>query len=118
VGATVTAIITLAAYKLARLTMARDRLQWVIFTVMAVTTAWTETEIGWLFVLAGIVAMVVQAPAAFLRRPRAACLALAITPDLLGQILWFFTKAGAFVFGSGLAIAPFLYGGSSSSTAG
>ena len=26
------------------------------------------------------------------------------------EILWFFTKAGAFVFGSGLAIVPFLYG--------
>jgi chromate transporter len=26
-------------------------------------------------------------------------------------LLWFFTKAGAFVFGSGLAIVPFLYGG-------
>jgi chromate transporter len=30
---------------------------------------------------------------------------------VLAQILWFFTKAGAFVFGSGLAIVPFLYGG-------
>lgn len=29
----------------------------------------------------------------------------------LWQIVWFFTKAGAFVFGSGLAIVPFLYGG-------
>jgi chromate transporter len=29
----------------------------------------------------------------------------------LGKIAWFFTKAGAFVFGSGLAIVPFLYGG-------
>src|SRR5688500_115 len=29
----------------------------------------------------------------------------------LAQIAWFFTKAGAFVFGSGLAIVPFLYGG-------
>jgi chromate transporter len=27
------------------------------------------------------------------------------------ELLWFFTKAGAFVFGSGLAIVPFLYGG-------
>jgi chromate transporter len=27
------------------------------------------------------------------------------------QIWWFFLKAGAFVFGSGLAIVPFLYGG-------
>jgi chromate transporter len=29
----------------------------------------------------------------------------------LRQIGWFFFKAGAFVFGSGLAIVPFLYGG-------
>src|SRR4030095_738606 len=29
----------------------------------------------------------------------------------LWQIAIFFTKAGAFVFGSGLAIVPFLYGG-------
>jgi chromate transporter len=31
--------------------------------------------------------------------------------DTLGQIALFFAKAGAFVFGSGLAIVPFLYGG-------
>jgi chromate transporter len=31
--------------------------------------------------------------------------------DLLAQILLFFTKAGAFVFGSGLAIVPFLQQG-------
>ncbi|MGR5559989.1 chromate transporter, partial [Vibrio fortis] len=30
---------------------------------------------------------------------------------LLSQIGVFFAKAGAFVFGSGLAIVPFLYGG-------
>ena len=29
----------------------------------------------------------------------------------VGEIFWFFFKAGAFVFGSGLAIVPFLYGG-------
>jgi chromate transporter len=33
------------------------------------------------------------------------------TAQTLGQIALFFTKAGAFVFGSGLAIVPFLYGG-------
>jgi chromate transporter len=111
VGATVIGIITIAAYKLAKLTMAKDRLQWTIFAVMAVTTAWTESEIGWLFILCGVVALVAQAPPAFLRRPRSACLAVIVTPEILGQILWFFTKAGAFVFGSGLAIVPFLYGG-------
>jgi chromate transporter len=111
VGAAVIAIITCAAWRLARLTASRDPLQWAIFAVMAVVTARTESEIAVLFVLAGVVAIVVQAPPAFLRRARPACLALVATPELVGQLLWYFTKAGAFVFGSGLAIVPFLYGG-------
>ena len=111
VGAVVIGIITIAAYKLAKLTMANDRLQWVIFAVMALVTAWTESEILWLFVLCGVAAMLVQAPPACLQRSAPACFAVVATPDLLGQILWFFAKAGAFVFGSGLAIVPFLYGG-------
>ena len=111
VGAAVIGIIVLAAYKLAKLTMAKDRLQWVIFAVMAVVTAWTESEILWLFLLSGVVAIVAQAPPAWLKRPAPACLAVAATPELLAQILIFFAKAGAFVFGSGLAIVPFLYGG-------
>jgi chromate transporter len=111
VGAAVIGIIVLAAYKLAKLTMAKDRLQWVIFAVMAVVTAWTESEIVWLFLLCGVAAIVGQAPPAWLRRSAPACLAVAATPELLAQILVFFAKAGAFVFGSGLAIVPFLYGG-------
>jgi chromate transporter len=35
----------------------------------------------------------------------------ASTTATIGQIFWFFAKAGAVVFGSGLAIVPFLYGG-------
>jgi chromate transporter len=111
VGAAVIGIIVLAAYKLAKLTMAKDKLQWVIFAVMAVVTAWTESEILWLFLLSGVVAMVAQAPPAWLKRSAPVCFAVAATPDLLVQILVFFAKAGAFVFGSGLAIVPFLYGG-------
>ena len=111
VGAAVIGIIVLAAYKLAKLTMAKDRLQWAIFAVMAVVTAWMESEVVWLFVLSGVVAMVAQAPPAWLKRGAPACLAVAVTPEVLAQIMWFFTKAGAFVFGSGLAIVPFLYGG-------
>jgi chromate transporter len=110
VGAAVIAIITLAAWKLAKLTMAKDRLQWLIFAVMGIVTAWAESELVSLFVLSGVVALVLQAPPEFLRRARAACLVLA-PPDVLLQVLWFFAKAGAFVFGSGLAIVPFLYGG-------
>src|SRR5258708_13513749 len=33
------------------------------------------------------------------------------TAATLGSLFLFFLKAGAFVFGSGLAIVPFLYGG-------
>jgi chromate transporter len=111
VGAAVIGIIVLAAYKLAKLTMAKDKIQWVIFGVMAIVTAWTESEILSLFLLSGVVAMVAQAPPAWLKRSAPACLAVAATPELLAQILLFFAKAGAFVFGSGLAIVPFLYGG-------
>jgi chromate transporter len=111
VGAVVIGIIVVAAGKLAKLTLAKARLQWAIFAVMAVVTAWTESEYLALFLLSGVVAMVAQAPPAWLKRSAPACLAVAVTPELLAQILWFFTKAGAFVFGSGLAIVPFLYGG-------
>ena len=111
VGAAVIGIIVLAAYKLAKLTMAKDRLQWAIFAVMAVVTAWTESEILWLFLLSGVLAIVAQAPPAWLKRSAPACFAVAATPELLAQILVFFAKAGAFIFGSGLAIVPFLYGG-------
>jgi chromate transporter len=111
VGATVIGIITIAAYKLAKLTMARDRLQWLIFAGLAVFTAWTESESILLFLASGLVAMVALAPPAWMKRSAPACFVVAVTPGLLAEIMWFFTKAGAFVFGSGLAIVPFLYGG-------
>jgi chromate transporter len=43
--------------------------------------------------------------------PATASLAGSMDTALLTQIAIFFAKAGAFVFGSGLAIVPFLYGG-------
>ena len=58
VGAAVIGIITIAAWKLARLTLSKDRLQWLIFSVMAVVTGWTESELVSLFVLCGVVALV------------------------------------------------------------
>jgi chromate transporter len=110
VGAAVIGIISRAAWKLAALTLARDRVQWVIFAVMGGVTAWTESEIAVLFVLCGVASWLVRTPPAWIRRPSAACLSVAL-PEVLAQLAWFFTKAGAVVFGSGLAIVPFLYGG-------
>ncbi len=111
VGAAVIGIIAIAAFRLGRLTLARDRLQWAIFGVMAAVTAGTESEILWLFLLGGVASAVRHAPPAWLKRAASACVAVAASPELLAQLLWFFAKAGAFVFGSGLAIVPFLYGG-------
>ena len=126
VGAAVIGIIVRSAWKLGTMTMAGDRLLWGIFAVMGLVTAWTESEIGVLFVLCGVFVLLVQAPPqrllglagsrkAFWSAPWPILLltgmgATATFPVLL-DILWFFTKAGAFVFGSGLAIVPFLYGG-------
>jgi chromate transporter len=127
VGAVVIGIIVRAAYRLTRLTVGTDRLLWVICGGMALVTAWTESEVATLFVLCGVLALLVQAPPRWpgrLRRvgtpvwvgslPSAAWLfGLAGTESAqtLARLFWFFAKAGAFVFGSGLAIVPFLYGG-------
>ncbi|HZI22214.1 MAG TPA: chromate transporter, partial [Gemmatimonadales bacterium] len=43
IGAAVIAIIARSALKLVRMTLGRDRLLWVLFTVSALVTAWTET---------------------------------------------------------------------------
>jgi chromate transporter len=119
IGAAVIAIIARSALKLARMTLARDWLLWTIFAVSAVVTGWTESEIVWVFLLSGVVAMLVRTPF------RRGASALSIFPmywlfagldgpataAVLWKILWFFTGAGAVVFGSGLAIVPFLHGG-------
>jgi len=110
VNAAVIAIIVRAGSKLARFTLGRERLLWAVFVLMTVVTAWSESEILTLFVLCGVATLVVQAPPAFLRKAPSACVGVA-APVLLAELLWFFAKAGAFVFGSGLAIVPFLYGG-------
>ena len=119
VGAAVVAILARSAYKLTRTTLKADYLLWVLFTLSAVATAWTKSEIIWLFVLCGIVAMIVKT-----RMRSSASVALPagltwLTAGIHGSaslktgfgLFTFFLKAGAFVFGSGLAIVPFLYGG-------
>src|SRR6266481_560046 len=116
IGASVIAIIARSAYKLTKLTLGKDKLLWGIFVVLAVTTAWTSREIVWLFLVAGVVALLVKAmptraqvetirPSVWLFGP-----ALAGGSGLFGIFLYF-AKAGMFVFGSGLAVVPFLYGG-------
>src|SRR5918911_841482 len=62
VGAAVIAIIARSAYKLVRKTVGNDLLLWLLFGVSALVTEWTESEIFWVFVASGVVAMLVKAP--------------------------------------------------------
>jgi len=121
IGAAVIAIIVRSAIKLVRTTVRNDLLLWLIFAVLAITTAWTQSEIIWLFILCGVVAMFIKAPP-LLSRNQTGLLLVSVNPLLVGihgiatattvaALFLFFLKAGAFVFGSGLAIVPFLYGG-------
>jgi len=120
-GAAVIAIIARSAYKLIRSTLKNDRLLWIIFFVLAITTAWKEAEIISLFLFCGLVSMLIKAPPSlsWLKRIPIHLAAkkrwfIGISSagsSVLGTLFLFFLKAGAFVFGSGLAIVPFLYGG-------
>jgi chromate transporter len=121
IGGSIIGIITISTYKLTSKTLGKDWLLWSILLVSAATTVVTESEAVLLFLAAGFIAWFAKAPPHWLSRggTAAAILPLAALTDSatqatdhrLWQIFWFFTKAGAFVFGSGLAIVPFLYGG-------
>lgn len=119
IGSAVIAIVGRSAWKLSKMSLSKDRLMWAIFAVSALVTAWTESEIVWLFVGAGILAMVVKAPPKSAIGPASFAIPLwtltgihgPATAGTLATIGWYFAEAGAFVFGSGLAIVPFLHGG-------
>ncbi len=121
IGAAVIGIIVKSAYKLARNTLKNKKLLWGIFIVMCAVTALEEREIVWLFILSGIIALFVLAPPkVFLNRAHSLALPVGTVlfqlPALsnsssFASILLYFAKAGAFVFGSGLAVVPFLHGG-------
>ncbi|MFM9901836.1 MAG: chromate transporter [Polaromonas sp.] len=122
VGAAVIGIIAISAHKLTVKSVGQDKLLWAIFLVLAAVTVITESEIAWLFLAAGVLVWLVRAPpkrwgggglAALAPVDLAPASGLLTTLDwtLLTQLGVFFAKAGAFVFGSGLAIVPFLYGG-------
>ena len=120
VSAAVIGIIAISGYKLTIKSVGTDKLLWAIYLALAVVTVITESEIAWLFLAAGILVWFWRAPPQWLKSghlPAAAAVSLPAGPalsaldwPLLLQIGVFFAKAGAFVFGSGLAIVPFLYG--------
>jgi chromate transporter len=120
VGAAVIGIIAISAYKLTTKNIGKDKLLWAIFLVSAAMTVITQSENVWIFLGAGVLVWLWRAPPKSwfggrvhsVAAPVAGLLALgAVDWHTLGQIGAFFAYAGSFVFGSGLAIVPFLYGG-------
>src|SRR6266487_1444310 len=84
IGAAVIAIIVRSAIKLVRTTVGKDWLLWTIFAALAITTAWTKSEIVWLFVLCGFIAMLLKAPPSLPTRETPLMLLGGINPLLRG----------------------------------
>ena len=125
IGAAVIAIIARSAVRLTRTTLGHDRLLWTLFLVSAVVTVWTESEIVWVFVASGVVRLLAASPNLMRLRIPALLVAPGETLERLAPMLGgaalpaataatlfvYFAGAGLFVFGSGLAIVPFLHAG-------
>lgn len=118
VGAAVIGIIIMSSYKLTLKSVGKIKLEslkqnwllWLFYAASILVTVITKSENVLLFIAAGLIYMFIKAPPAWIKKPIAAnSIFLGITGfwqlewNTLGKIGWFFTKAGAFAFGSGLA---------------
>lgn len=126
VGATVIGVMVVSSFQLTIKTVSRINvsairahwLLWMAYLGGVAITVITGAEPLWWLLFSGLVVMLIKAPR---RRRTGNALAggflLGISgfwrfdPGNLEKISLFFLKAGAFVFGSGLAIVPFLHGG-------
>ena len=119
IGPAVIALIVRGAWKLVRVTVRSDRRLLVIFAAVAVITFALRAEIAVLFVLAGVVGIALYAPRSTRSASAPAIVATLATVPLAAPVVastllalgLFFFEAGAFTFGSGLAIVPFLQNG-------
>ncbi len=121
VSPAVIALILHSSYRLAKLGM-EDWVQWAIAAVCFVVTIALQAEVALLFIAAGAVGVLyygslfrrTKRPPGLLSVSPAAAVPLiamaqpAASGSILLKLLTFFLKAGAFTFGSGLVIVPFL----------
>jgi chromate transporter len=127
VGAAVTGIIAISSYKLTTKSISKLKpeqirkqwMLWIIFLIGLTLTIITRSEPIWWLMAMGVVYMFIKAPPRWLQANPGSASSIFLwgigfwnaSPGALEKIGWFFFKAGAFVFGSGLAIVPFLHGG-------
>lgn len=113
------ALITIASTRLALLTNQAFLRLWTVSVIVFGVTVLTGVEIAALFVAAGVVMVLIEAPPPFLRRS-----AHVFVPMLASTSSWLpateasgtflalallFVKSGAFVFGSSLSVIPLLH---------
>lgn len=125
VSAAVIGIIVMSSYKLTIKSIGKFNLNslktnwllWLFFIIAAITTLITQQEQVLLFVLAGLIYMFIKAPPKWFNNKTSNSIILLQMGfwnneySTLAKIAIFFAEAGAFVFGSGLAIVPFLHSG-------
>jgi chromate transporter len=126
VGAAVIGIVAISAYKLTVKSVGKINLEsvktnwllWVFYLIAVLATVITQQEQIFLFIACGLLYMIVKAPPGWLKKPATMPVFLmagigfrSFSKDTLVRIGLFFLKAGTFVFGSGLAIVPFLHAG-------
>ncbi|MDB5003863.1 MAG: chromate transporter [Mucilaginibacter sp.] len=126
VGAAVIGIIGMSAYKLTVKSISKFEwaamkakwLLWLFYIIGIAITVITQKEEILLFLACGIIYMLIKAPPQWIKKPTLIPAGILLSVGfwnyngkILQEIGWFFLKAGAFVFGSGLAIVPFLHGG-------
>lgn len=126
VGAGVVGIIALSAYKLtvkslgniSIISFRANWILWIFYLVAAGVTMATEKEEVVMFIVCGLLYMFIKAPPKWTKTQSASSVLLIVPSGFwsysngrLVDIGFFFLKAGTFVFGSGLAIVPFLHAG-------
>ena len=122
IGTSVIGIIAISAYKLTSRTIKKEWLLWMIYLTLAALTVITENENILLFIGSGVLYWLVKSPPKFKKNSLKSINIFGIismillatyisNSDTLIQIFLFFAKSGTSVFGSGLAIIPFLYSG-------
>lgn len=126
VGASVIGIIIMSSCKLTTKSIGQINMQsfksnwllWLFYFVGIFVTVITQTESILLFIVSGLIYMLFKSPPNGINKSKILNFSIlgifgfwSFDFGILGKIAWFFTKAGAFVFGSGLAIVPFLHSG-------
>ena len=117
VGAAVIAVIARSGIRLARSTIERDHLMLIVVLLNAAATALLRRESIPLVFASGLTVMLIRSRGEFrasaLSSPAMIAIpaiALPVGTSLMAIFL-FFAASGLIVFGSGLAIVPFLHGG-------